>query len=231
MEHILASLQVEDITLDSATTLRSRDVRQQYMHRTSGTPLQALVIGVVTSILAEGENSKIVVLSPPDEHSRVIRVMFHEQLQVLEDVVNMERLEAEPVVLMRQHWSQGPSAIGSGHVFVRVPAHCAKGRLDFSVDIQMRPWERASNEIPVTAPDVRVLEVGALVLFKLGLYRVDTAHSEGPVFTRCYIMEASQSIRFMRSIAEPQDEGGRGTETRRPQSPLSLTESKATQTD
>ncbi|KAJ7431852.1 hypothetical protein B0H11DRAFT_2261407 [Mycena galericulata] len=176
-------------------------MQHYYVHSDTSETVKALVIGVVATILDAGDDIKIIVLVSPGREAPVIRVMYNEQTQVLDDVLTAERLDTSRVVFTRQHWCQGAGS-DNGLVFVRILPRTSIDRTDFSKESATYPYEHVAPEIPFVDDTALDLCEGALVTCCVQMFRVDHPVFDSEdcgVYNRAYVLDAISCHRFTRS--------------------------------
>ncbi|KAJ6490176.1 hypothetical protein DFH09DRAFT_1338811 [Mycena vulgaris] len=205
MSAILAAVAFpHDFTLGPERSGAGDHIACQYVDAKTGLPLQALLVGVVSEIIAVGNGVHIVVLEAPGQDAPVLRVMFVEQSQTLDSVMAAGRLDTTRLIIHMQHWSQEPAEKFGGAVYVTLTADTVISSNNFSVEAPPAAFASVVDEIPVVSAAEAALEPGALMVFNVYLARTDAIHADGPqrarsVYARVYILHASHGIRFLRS--------------------------------
>ncbi|KAJ7081412.1 hypothetical protein B0H15DRAFT_953123 [Mycena belliarum] len=152
--------------------------KNAYVDARTAEPLSVLVVGTVAATVDLSGGVYMIVLETPPLSSPVLRAMFEEQTQVLDNVLIADRLDMARVnelvptslhnvipsqlVIHRQHWSQGPSDSSAGVVYVTVTRDTRFTRNDFSVERAMFPFVGVAREVPVGDPE-SAMEPGALM--------------------------------------------------------------------
>ncbi|KAJ7433011.1 hypothetical protein B0H11DRAFT_2259796 [Mycena galericulata] len=194
---------------------------QYYIDSETSDTVKALLIGVVAKILDAGDDIKarmtILLLVAPGPEAPVIRLMYDEQTQVLDDVLTAERVDTSRVVFTRQHWCQGAGSV-NGVVFVRILPRTLIDRTDFSTESATYPYESVGPEIPFGDDTGRDLYEGALVACCVQMFRVDDpvfAGEDCGVYNRAYVLDAISCHRFTRSKCDdPMETSERSEEGR-----------------
>ncbi|KAJ7098744.1 hypothetical protein B0H15DRAFT_945252 [Mycena belliarum] len=187
MPQVLASLSYKsDFRRSAEVDTGHGTYRSLYVDRRNGDTLQVLLVGVVSQSLPVGDGTHIIVLLAPPLSSPVLRLMFAEQTQVLDDVLNMERLDMSRPIIHRQQWSQGPDGAVSGAVYITVNSSTHISRNDLSVERATFPFGNVASEIPLNVEPSSDMEPAG-------------AEASSSIYARAYLILASRAVRLVRS--------------------------------
>ncbi|KAJ7137589.1 hypothetical protein C8R43DRAFT_1238866 [Mycena crocata] len=182
-----------DVVLGDADEDEDSEIVQEFISPVTEEPLVAVVVGRVYEIMTVDTGLHIAVLSPPLSPSVIDPTIYGLQHLNLEAMELMDDEDAR-IVLGVESWSQASSL----RVIVRFTNSTTIG-LNLVSDVDILRFSTTFPLIPSGRP---VLEIGAMVLCRVLLFRKDTplpwarTHSARIPYNREYWLEATHMGRF-----------------------------------
>ncbi|KAJ6495755.1 hypothetical protein C8R47DRAFT_1213231 [Mycena vitilis] len=203
MSDILASMDVADVYLGTLKEDAHRRILASYVDL-KGTPRHAVLLGIVLKVTELDEDLRLLILGSPSESAPTIRFMFREQHKKLDLLMARDSNDVSLHLANRQVWCQGDSTSSAGFIYVRMSKFTTTDVSDLAADTAVRPFASFAPEVPLSSKDVPVLDVGALVICVVDMFRADLPlqsldGSFQDLHERVYGLNAGSVVRFVRS--------------------------------
>ncbi|KAJ6501524.1 hypothetical protein C8R47DRAFT_1211098 [Mycena vitilis] len=172
MSDILASIDIADVRLDTLKEDAHHRFLASYVDF-KGTPRHFLLLGIIVKITELHEDLRLLILGSPPETAPTIREMFRDQHKKLDLLMARDSNNISLHLANRQAWCQGDSTSSTGFIYVRMSQFTTTDLSDLSSDVEVRPFASFAPEVPLSPDNVPVLDIGALVICVVDMFRAD----------------------------------------------------------